>query len=171
MKNNWKNIFLFWMILLITISILFIIQTSFWPNILSKYNLVPQLTLPVIIYFFSQKDLFSSLLFSLFVGWISHSFSVTPLPHLLINYFIICTITHFSYKFYFGNKKNLFFILLFVGSFIFPILAQNLLNLNRTNFYFSINFTSTFLNSLITLFFGFLFYPFLQKYIKERTRF
>ena len=171
MKTNFKKIFLSWSILLAFISILFIIQTSFWPDILLKYNLAPQLTLPLIIYFFLQKDLFSSLLLALFVSLISYSFSAVPLPHLLIIYVMICLVTQFCYKIFFGNKTSLFFFLLFISHFLFPILEQSLLNITTKEFYFSIDLVAIFFNSLATLFCGFLFYSFLQKYIKEKVRF
>ncbi len=171
MKINQKESFSFWFVLLITISILFIIQTSFWPDILSKYKLVPQLTLPLIIYFFSQKNLFSSLLFTLFISLISSSFSVTPLPHLLMGYLILCILTQLGHSLFSGKKKNSFLVLLFIGSFLFPILIQNLLKISETKLYFSINLTSIFFNSLTTSLCGLLLYPFLQKIIKEKAWF
>ena len=170
MKTNWKKVFTFWSLLLIVISSLFIIQTSFLPTVLYKYSLIPQLTFPLIIYFFSQKKLLSSILLTFFVSLISYSFSEIPVSHFLISYFTFCVLTQISYKLYYGNKKYLFLALLFIASFLFPMLTKLLSDISSTNFYFSPNLIGLFFNASITVFLGFFIYPFLQKYINEKAQ-
>jgi len=167
MQTNQKKLFLLWFFLFVIISILFIIQSSFWPQILYKYHLVPQLALPVVIYIFSKNYFASSVVTIILISMISNSFSDISISHFLIIYLIICVLTQIIYKISYGNKKILFFILVFIFSYLFPI-GASLLSLKNHSYAFVLSHMFIYMaHSTTTLFCGVLMYPFLQKYFQK----
>ena len=164
---NWKNQFLFWASLLAIISLLFIVQTSFWPLILQKQKIVPQLTLPIIIYFFINKNLFTSLWLSFATSLIAGSFSSIPLVQILLSYIFICLFIRMRKVVYFGKSSFLFFEQMLLWSFLFVYLFENLFYLNNF-FHIATPFVTHLLNVIITFCISCLMYPLLERYLTKK---
>lgn len=169
MEKNLNNLLIFWAYLLSVSILLAIIQTSFWPQVLIKYHLIPQLTLPIVVYFFLEKSLFSSLLFIFFISLISATFSIVIFPYLIIFYFILFLMTKIIQSIYLGDQFILFSIWLFCSDVLFKYASAGIFKYRE--FYFSTDLIFQILSAFMTLGVGIVFYPLLKKFLKEPVDF
>lgn len=170
-ENTWKKIFVFWSVLIFTLFFLLILQTTLWPRFLHHYNIYPQLTLPILIYFFINRSLQASLVLVFFMSVISSSFSSLPLFYLLLAYVLLCGIVKLRRLIHSGDKRYLIFEQVLVWSLAFPVLCQVLRNFSFWNIHFPASLWIYSLNALVTTFVALCFYPFLEKAFKEEKSF
>ena len=167
MKIN-KTSWLFWLSFLGLLCCTLIVQSSFLPSLFETDNFIPHLTLPVIVFFFLYYDGFLSLGLLLFMSFLSAAFSTASVPSLFFVYFLCFLTVSFVKGFFFFKSALLFFILVFIVSFIFPYFVDFIPDFSINDLSFSTN-SFYFIKAFMTLFFSLFLFPILKKYLKDKT--
>ena len=120
MTENRKKILLAWFLLTGFLILALVFQTTLWPEALRARELVPQLTLPVLLY----VSLHTSLIFtlSLFYGVsvLSTGFTTIPFVNIFIAYLCVYIPTIISREFYRWRGFRRFFVACFLQTALFP---------------------------------------------------
>ena len=168
-KIKTKNLWLFWLIFLSFLSFALIFQSSFLP-LGERYKFIPYLTLPAVVFFFLHHNNMSSLWLLLFMSFLSSAFSPLPFSATFFLY-LLCLLTVFLIKnFFFFKSSFLFFILAFTVSLLFPYFVDLTYDLSIDDFSVSTGLNH-FVKAISTLVLSFMLFPFLRKYLQERTGF
>lgn len=159
---------LYWIKLFAALTVLFLFQQSFGQGSF-QYNVIPYMTLPVVVFFFLHQALLPCLFLCLFMACLSGAFLSLSVPimiflFLLIYAGIFCFKLLFFYKSFFS-----FYILVLIFSFLFPTFL-NWIYFNFTNLSMSFN-VSIVLKTISTLIFAGLSSPILKKYLQTVRKF
>ncbi len=146
-----------------------IFQTSLLPSG-EKYNYIPYLTLPVIVFFFLHQNNFPSLFLLLFMSFLSGAFFPLPFSSLFFLYFSCFFIIFLIKGLFFFKSPFLFFALVFIVSLIFPYLVDLIYDFSINDFSFSTNLFY-FVKAVMTLFLSFLLFPILKTQLKKTEGF
>ena len=152
MTENRKKALLIWFILTGFLTLALALQTTLWPEALRSKGLVPQLTLPVLLYF----SLHTSLIFTLSLFYtasvLSTGFMAAPFANIFIAYLCIYIPVVISREFYHWREFRRFFAVCFLQAVFFPIILDILSrfsvrpHFSTSSFYIIV--TNAFLTSL-----------------------
>lgn len=135
-----------------------------------RYNFIPYLTLPAIVFFFLHHDGLSSLVLSFFMSFLSSAFSSLPILSLFFIYFLCLLIVFFVKSFFFFKSSLVFFILVFTISLLAPYLADLSHNFSTNDFSFITSLLYV-LKATTTLVLSLLLFPVFKKYLQVNSEF
>ena len=138
-------------------------QTTLWPETLRARELVPQLTLPVLLYFSLHTSLIFTLSLFYGVSVLSTGFMAVPFVNIFIAYLCLYIPTIISREFYHWREFRRFFVACFLQAVFFPTVLDLLSRFSVRPHFTASSFYLIIANALLTSLCGALLYPSLRR--------
>ena len=163
MTENRKKIFLSWFVLTGFLTLALVFQTTLWPETLRARELVPQLTLPVLLYFSLHTSLIFTLSLFYAVSVLSTGFMAIPFANIFIAYLCLYIPTIISREFYQWREFRRFFVVCFLQAAFFPTILDLLSRFSVRPHFTAPPFHLIVTSALLTSFCGAVLYPSLKR--------